>query len=231
MSSRRIASIDRIDETSIPFRFRIDNLLLFIGVIFVVVASFHYFVYSMQGGWIGAMPMLTEIASSFPSGVLFSSVFTALAFLSLLVAMAVMNWGEIYGVFKSKFITFGQVISFLCVAFLVVLANCRPDDASWAIYVGPTPFSVLTLIFFWVIFVRSFRSLTMAFKIARGLILVAASVLLLFAVLPIQGNWIVHCTVRSACLLGFTTLIVVFFVSFMRELRQLRVDFVIFSDD
>jgi hypothetical protein len=231
MSLRTTASLDKVEENVIPFRFRIDVLPIFVGLSFLIVTFVLYFLCFIQGRWIASMPMLSEIATSFPSSVIFSSVFTMIAFVSLLLMTAVTNWGEIYGVFKSKFVTFSQILSVLCGAFLVVVANCRPDDASWSVYVGTTPFTVLTLIFFTAIFVRSFKSLSFPLKIARGGILICATVTLLFVVLPIPKDWVAHCSTRAACLLAFTSLIVAYFLSFKFELGQLKVDLVVFSDD
>jgi hypothetical protein len=225
------APTTHVEENVIPLRFRIENLPILVGVLFIVMMFLLYFIFFFQGRWLASMPILAEVAAAPPAGIIFSAVITVIAFISFLLLMAVVNWGELSGVFKSKFVTFGQIFSVLCPAFLMVVANCRPDDTRMSVYFGTAPFSVLVTVFFLAIFVRTFRATSLVVKIVRTFIISLAAIFLLLTVVPFPDEWKQRCTKRAVCLLGFTLMILAFFVSFKRELGQLKVDIVVFADD
>jgi hypothetical protein len=222
---------DFYDDNVIPIRFRFENLTYLLGFMFFgTVLVLHVF-YVLQGRWTNYMPSIEEAGADYVNGMIYSGGFSVVAFLTFLLLHAFVIWGRVHGIFKAKFIAFGQVFAFLCPISLAISSNFRADDSLASLYFGTVPFIFLTFIFVVAVWARLFRMVGDGLRALRGALIVTAGLALLFFYVPVGTDWAGNCTRRSIAELVFFVSIVLFFVTLKSEVGQLQIDLVVFAEE
>jgi hypothetical protein len=231
MAQIKLVRIHPLGDNVIPVRLRMDNIAILVGVIVLLGTFVLYFIDVVQGRWLTAMPLLTEPGSAPPTGIIFSAVYSIAAVLSALLLFFFVTWGELYGHFRSKFVTFSQISAVICPLFLLIVANFRPDDSLSSGYFGLIPFFVLTFFFCTAVCVRLFKSMRPTLRIARCVIVAVSAACIVLPTVPLPISWPASCTKTSICAVVLLALIFTFLMTMKIEISQLRFDLVVFSDD
>jgi hypothetical protein len=219
------------DDNIIPIRFRFENLAYLLGFLFFGTLLVLHVFYFLQGRWTNYMPSIEEAGADPLNGMIYSGAFSVIAFLSFLLLHTFVIWGQVHGIFKAKFIAFGQVFSLLCPISLAVSSNFRADDSLSSVYFGTVPFVFLSLIFIVVVWVKLFPTGGTALRVARAFLIFCAAASVLFYYVPLGDEWANQCTRCSICELVFFVSVILFFVTLKSEVGQVQFDLVVFAEE
>jgi hypothetical protein len=225
-----VTSVNLLEDVAIPFRLRIDNITFLVAIVYVAAILVMHFFYVIQGRWDTSMPMIEEVGTSAPNGMILSAVFSCAAFLVLLVLSAVTVWGEVYSIFPKWYVRFSQTMAFAIPILIMVLANFRLDDLILAIWFGGMPFQLLSWVYCLVFLFITYQSQGPKMRKFRIAIVVVEILAFLCEWVPMGLSFDRDCTKRAIGQLVFVTSVITFFTSFKAEIGQVKIDLLIFEE-